>query len=321
MMALTTEDLHATPEERIYAPQRRLAVRRDWGIALAAALFLYVALAAVALIEAHYAPPPVPEVAEIPVEIVVEAPPPPPEPTPSPTPTPPPTQAEKPPPPPPDEPRATDAPRAGTDEKVDSADAPDKAKPPPPTGVETPAETKAETPPAAEASPAPTPEPTAPPPIAEAPNAEATQPPPKPPVPPPSPQPTQPLTPAQKLAKAVGRPIPLFDSLPEVDFGGAALKSPVSGGNARATYLSQIYGLVMPRFRQMRGRLAAFHAHEGRVVFNLDGRGQLVTRFVAEESGSRELDAAAFDAIAAAAPFPPPPSRGPVSIIFSYRSD
>jgi protein TonB len=136
--------------------------------------------------------------------------------------------------------------------------------------------------------------------------------------PPPKPVAAPPASPAQKPAVAKGKPVPMFESLPDVEFGGAALKAPVAGGQARATYLTVVYGMIMPHFTKLAGKLKGYHAKQGTVTFGVDGRGRLTMRIISEESGSRELDAAAFDAIGEAGPFPPPPTLGGY-IAFHYR--
>jgi len=141
--------------------------------------------------------------------------------------------------------------------------------------------------------------------------------------PPPSPVAT--ASPKDEPAKAPPKPSVLavlpkvFDSVPDVDFGGAAIRSPVTGGAAHSTYLSQLYGLIVPRLRVP----AVAHAYgrrlTGVISFTVDGRGRLVARYVAEQSGSMELDEAAMQAVAAASrEFPPPPHRAPVGVSFTY---
>jgi TonB family protein len=277
---------------------------------------------------------PAPPVKEIPVEIVVEKPPPPP---------PPPPQAQnqeyiKP---------AIDAPREGKSDHDDDTvgEKPKPAKPPPPP-PETPPPTPAPTPEAAKPEPPPPSPPTpspeaskaAPAPAPELPQtAEAESPPPQKaePVETPSPapekaEPVQTPAPAPTKAEPVEKPAPAkpsvaeilaknFDSVPDVDFGGAAMRAPVSGGAARANYMSELYGLIVPRLKVP----AVAHAYGrrliGKIGFVVDGRGRLTQRYVEEQSGSLELDEAAMRAVAAAArAFPPPPHKQPLGITFTY---
>jgi periplasmic protein TonB len=107
--------------------------------------------------------------------------------------------------------------------------------------------------------------------------------------------------------------------VPDVDFGGAAVKSPVTGGDAKASYMSMLYGLVTPRMRVP----ALAHAYgrrlTGVVAFAVDGRGRLIQRYVVESSGSMELDEAAMQAVSdASRAFPPPPHKSPIEVRFAY---
>ena len=95
--------------------------------------------------------------------------------------------------------------------------------------------------------------------------------------------------------------------------------SPVTGGNAKSTYLTTIYGLIVPRLHVP----AVAHAYgrklSGAVSFSVDGRGRLRQRFVSAGSGSVELDEAAMQAVAEAShSFPPPPHGAPVGMTFTY---
>ncbi len=239
-----------------------------------------------------------PQATEIPVEIVTEPTPPPP--------APPPQSQEyiKP---------ATDAPREGKsdhdDENVAEKKKPAKAPPPPAPPSPSPEPSKAAAP-----APAPAPE------LPQA--AEAEAPPPLKAEATPSPSPVE--------AKPTGSPAPskpsvaaalpkTFDSVPDVDFGGEAIKSPVTGGNAKSTYLSTLYGLIVPRLRVP----AVAHLYgrrlSGAIGLMVDGHGRLLQRFVVEGSGSLELDEAAMQAVAAASrQFPPPPHGAPIGMKFTY---
>lgn len=273
---------------RIEAPRARTHAR----VRQAAALLLAVALEAgvFALIWTERGSAPPPQEQEIPVEIVVEPPPPPP---PPPAPEMKSQEVEKP---------ATDAPREGKsdhdDEHVAEKEKPAKAEPPPPAPTPSPEETKP-------AQPAAAPE------LPKTEEAEA-------PVATPSPEPT--ATPAPPPKPSVMAALPkTFDTVPDVDFGGAAIKSPVTGGNAKSTYLSTLYGLIVPRLHVP----AVAHAYgrrlTGAIGLQVDGRGRLTARFVVEGSGSMELDEAAMQAVAAASrEFPPPPRHEPMGMKFTY---
>jgi periplasmic protein TonB len=275
----------ADAAERLIAPPPRANTLARLGVATFAALALE--LAAFALIYFERAvPAPAPE--PIPVEIVVEPPPPPPPPPPeaSPQPQPQAQEYEKP---------ATDAPREGKSDHDDDtvAEKPKPAAAPPPPAPSPSPET---------VKPAETPAPE----LAKTDEAEA---------PPPAKE-QPPAPPKPSVLAALPK---TFDDVPDVDFGGEAMKSPVTGGNAKSTYISVLYGLVVPRLRVP----AVAHAYgrrlTGVVAFMVDGRGRLTQRFVAERSGSMELDEAAMQAVAAAAhAFPPPPHGAPIGMKFTY---
>jgi len=281
---------------RLEAPPPRRDRARLFTAIVAAIL---IELGVVALIWVGRGLQPAPPVAEIPVEIIVEKPPPPP--------PPPAPQAKtqeylKP---------ATDAPREGKSDHDDEhvADKPTPAKAPPPP--ETPPQPKP-----AQAAPAPAPE------LPK--TAEAEAPPPQ------KAEPVETPVPAAQKPQPVATPAPakptvadvlpkIFDSVPEVDFGGAAMRSLVSGGTAKANYLSELYGLIVPRLRVPAIAHTYGRALVGKIGFAVDGRGRLTQRYIVEQSGSMELDEAALRAVAAAAHgFPPPPHKQPMGMTFTY---
>jgi protein TonB len=291
----------ADADLRLDAPQARRGEGARHAAAMLIALFLEALVFALIAIERPL--PAAPQVVEIPVEIV-------PEPSPSPTPAPDlqSQEYEKP---------ATDAPREGKSDHDDDnvADKEKPSKPPPPPAPPQPSPS----PTAAAAPPAPAPE------LPKA--AEAEAPPPVEASPPPTPAPTP--SPAQAKPAEAPAPPPkpsvlavlpkTYDSVPDIDFGGAAMRSPVTGGNARATYLSMLYGLITPRMHAPAIAHAFGRRLTGAVAFVIDGRGRLMQRYVVERSGSMELDEAAMKAVAAASKlFPPPPRGVPVGVRYTY---
>ena len=291
-MSLPSDAFVADAALRLDAPEARPRRRGRLALAVLAALAVEAAVFGLIWLERDIPPPA--QVAEIPVEIVVEPPPPPPPPPPAPEAETKPQEVEKP---------ATDAPREGKsdhdDEHVAEKEKPAAAPPPPPEPSPSPEATK----PAAEA-PAPELPKAA---EAEAPTPSKTE----TPEPPAKPKPSV----ADILAKA-------FDDVPAVEFGGAAMQSPVTGGSAKSTYLTMLYGLIVPRLHVP----AVAHAYgrrlQGAITFGVDGRGRLTHRFIAEGSGSMELDEAAMEAVAAASKaFPPPPKGAPIGMKFTYSVD
>jgi len=248
----------------------------------------------------HYerSPAATPGEQEIPVEVVVEPPP----------------KQEEPEPPPPqpekslDEKIATDAPRPANEEKVER-EAPDKETHAPKANPE-----PAAPPPAAAAAKA---EPSAAEVPLDDPNGEPVTPAPSPAPqeqqkpPQPTPQPEAKLNPAPD-------PMSAFAALPDFKFAAPAKKSPIATGNAKSTYLSVVYGMVMSRMRYPEG--AAGHGRTmGVIVFGVDSVGHLVGQRIVTSSGSPELDLAALAAIRAAAPYPPPPTGGGISLNLRYQ--
>ena len=324
--ALSEERVFQSPEHR-----REDARRRRWSVVLVG--LIYAVIAGSLIYQRAEAPPPEPE--EIPVEVVVEQPPPPPAPAPPAVAK----QPDAPKPPDVDLTPATDAPKAGTaatdngDKEKDAKAAPApeaedkshdtlagaqaKAEAPKPETTPEPAPTPEPTPTEqATATPEPTPEPSPAPPLKVTNDGEVPA-----PASPPKPQPENTTMPAPEKPEApAGKAkfAPMFAALPDVEFGGASIKTPVSGGNARGTYLSSLYGLIMQRVHKPADARAMVGRSHGAVVFSVDGQGRLVDRWIAEESGSPDLDRAIFNAIGAASPFPPPPSRGTVQLRFSY---
>jgi protein TonB len=308
----------ANSDERWLQPAARsLRAEPSRYLAPFAVVLIYALLALLVAFEDRFEPAAPPAPVEIPIEIVAE-PPPPPLPPPAPSPTPQPT-AE-----PLDEKPAYDAPRPANDEKVEreAPDAVTKAPPTPPpvkppgqdaeTGKATGPEAEAETP--AKETPA---DPAKDKTIAEpAPTGEVKQQAPQPPQ-------TQVETevPPQPPAASAGARIPKLDTVPDVQFSGAAKAAPVAGGNAKATYLTIVYGMIIPRVRKPAGAHPKWARSEGVVSFSIDGKGYLTQRWTTESSGSPELDAAIFEAIGRASPFPPPPGGRPIYLHITYRPD
>jgi len=264
------------------APRRRGRLAAAMLVALGVELSVFLAV----WLERDYKPPAEP--IETPVEIVVE---PPPTPTPEPTPEAKPQPQE-------DLTPGIDAPREGKgdhdDEQVGEKEKP--AAPPPP--------------------PAPTPSPEATAPAAEAPSPElpkAQEAEAPPPLKTETPEPAAPaqLTVAEVLSKALAE---------QIDFGGVAMKAPISGGQARATYLSILYGLTRAHERIPAAARTYGSPLVGIIAVTIGGNGRLLTRHIAASSGSPELDEAEMQAVAEASRnFPPPPGHRQIDASYTYR--
>jgi TonB family protein len=269
---------------------------------------------------------------EIPVEIVAE---PPPEKKPEPPPGKKPEALQErpsPPAPPPslDETAAFDAPRAQTKEKVDKA-APDKTadaarapdhqdhkeQPSPVEPPPDPAPKDESAPKAADKQAEPVP---------DKPDAEVIR----------QAQidPKAPTQEAQVDAKAPAPPLPTFadqpspwakkqsftapEALADVEAVSSPEPTPVSGGKAKTTYLTIVYGLVMSHMHMPEEVIANAVRVEGVIVFSVDGAGNVTRRKIAHSSGSRELDTAALAAVDQSSPFPAPPGGSPIGMTFTY---
>ncbi len=131
----------------------------------------------------------------------------------------------------------------------------------------------------------------------------------------------------EKLPTFVGEPLPRWsagaqfstaESVPDIELGSAAGASPVSGGKAKSTYLTILYGMIMSHMHLPAAARANSSPVEGAIVFTVDGAGDLVQRKIARASGSLDLDSAALAAVAEAAPFPTPPQGAPLRLRFTY---
>ncbi len=312
----------ASPDERLArSPVSPSLARAGRWLALFSAFGLHAIVVSLVILENFWGAASAPQVQEIPVEIVVETPQPkPPEARPSPEPS---LRTQS-----LDEEPARDAPRAANDEKVERKAPDEKTKAPTrqntakAPGEETAPDQPA--PPARQSEAHAAPQPRQPAPDkavdsadgAVAPNSES-----------PNAEPPRAATPAPpaKVATFVGQPLPTwskggpfstFDPLPDIELGSAAEATTITGGKAKKTYLTVLYGMIMSHVRY-----AGHGDAQGELVFTVDGAGRLVQRQIARPSGSRELDAAALSAIAEAAPFPPPPQGLPVRLRFSYGSN
>jgi len=316
----------ANPAERLVAPTGRLTPRARFLALLAACLLIHAGVLAFLLIEDALTERVAPPEQEIPVEVVVEPPPP------EQKPEPPEEQAEKEEPkkqpekePPPktaklDEKPATDAPRAVSKEKSEQ-DAPDQE-------AKAPREAKpaAEGAPKTETEKTPTPEQPvalksdAPAPADEKPDAETIDA--AAPKPDDKPEPKQPppeaLAKTGEKGKSIAEQVASLAPLPDYKFSGAAKPSPVAGGSAETSYLTILYGIIMPYYRpppQLRSR---GRSNKGIITFYIDPRGNLIHQAMRQSSGLSELDAIALAAIKRAGPFPPPPTTLPVGVRWEY---
>jgi TonB family protein len=308
-MTPSDSDLRANAEERLIEPQAPAPRSLERYLAPIGGLVVYGLLIALLIIDGQWETPPTPVAQEIPVEILTEPPP----------------EAQKPPEPKRDadpapksldEDPAYDAPKVGKSEKnEDSGDKDAEKSPkvdehpnpdPPQEKPATPAQgdPKSTTPAAG--------------PLAEKAD-EAIEPSGTDPAKSETPQGQPDADPStEPSAPKKTSSLPFFASVPDVDFEGMARAAALAKGNAKRTYLTTVYAMVMPHLRFPSGAWAPSGSAEGVIVFTVDGAGALIDSKVAHSSGSRELDKSALDAIAKAAPFPSSPTGQPVGMRFTY---
>jgi TonB family protein len=119
-------------------------------------------------------------------------------------------------------------------------------------------------------------------------------------------------------AKSLDEMMASYNPVPEYKLGGAPLPSPVSGGGSKTTYLSILYGKIMPHMHVPPGQP---HTRiQGAVVIYIDTEGNVLHEAVIKPSGSQALDMAALAAIRDAAPFPRPPKDLP-PVRFTYGTN
>ncbi len=315
-MAAPDLAFRANPAERLLHQRKAPQGQGGWRVALLAAGLLYSALLGLLLLDEILWPAEPAQVQEIPVEIVVAPPPEPPPPPPAEPPSQPQPQPET---KPLDEKPAFDAPRqSNNDSDSETADDSAKASPPEATKPPTPQPEPAKPQEAAKDDPsqsqpaagAPDGSPEA------APDGEMS---------PQKPNPSEQQAEAEvpKEAHAPDNPgFPTFDSVPDLDAGSFAKPAPVAGGKAKATYLSIIYGMIMARVHfPNTPRPAGVSRLEGTIVFSVDAMGGLIDRSIVRSSGSHALDAAAYEAVGKAAPFPKPPTGAPIGLRFTYGAN
>jgi protein TonB len=330
--------LAAVAMERLFEPRRAgdFAPRPRFLAFVLLGLLLHLALLAFLLWEdkrAVEALPPPQE--EIPVEVINEPPPPeeekkeeepPPEP-------PPPEQKQeqqKPPPPPPpveDEKPAFDAPKAESKEKSEQ-DAPEEQKELKTPRNEKPTEKlvpKDETPQGLkdaqeDADGDKTPEPAPEKEVEDKPDAEIIERAEKVPTPTEKPQTKDAKAAKKGDSNTIAEQVAALAPLPDFKFAAPPKTSPVGGGQAKTTYLTILYGLIMPHMKIPQRVRDLQMTSKGVVAFYIDELGNLTHQAVYKTSGVPDLDAAALAAVRRAAPFPPPPRGLPHSMLFSYAT-
>lgn len=127
-------------------------------------------------------------------------------------------------------------------------------------------------------------------------------------------------SPEPKQSKSIADQIAALAPVPDFKIAGSSKPAPVSGGTAKTTYLSILFGLIMRHMHippNLRGKTAP---NQGVVVFFIDPTGNLTHQAVYRSSGFAALDAAALAAVRRAAPFPAPPSGYAHGVQFHYST-
>ena len=111
---------------------------------------------------------------------------------------------------------------------------------------------------------------------------------------------------------------------PTIEIPGGALTwitTFVPPGTAPPAYLSTLYGMIMPKMHAAPEPGVRSRPRQGEVAFSIDPRGRLTEVVIVAPSGASDLDAAAVLAVRRAAPFPPPPRGGFISVRFTYTRE
>lgn len=125
-------------------------------------------------------------------------------------------------------------------------------------------------------------------------------------------------SPEPKALKSIADQIASLEALPDYKLAGASKPAPVSGGTARTSYLSILFGMIVPHFHVPPNRRGKTAPNLGLVAFYIDEMGHLTHQVVYRSSGFSDLDAAALAAVRRAAPFPAPPRGHARTIVFQF---
>ena len=125
-------------------------------------------------------------------------------------------------------------------------------------------------------------------------------------------------TPAPAAKAPVGQALPTVEDLPQYKFAREVEHSPVTGGSAESRYLTTVYGMIKSHLHESPDLHLDLANRHGIVDFYVDEGGKLVGRKLVASSGSPNLDFAVMTAIAAAAPYPAPPNRSPISLNYNF---
>jgi protein TonB len=127
-----------------------------------------------------------------------------------------------------------------------------------------------------------------------------------------------PAAPAPPAKAPVGKRLATIEDFPQYKFARAVEDSPVVGGNAESRYLTVVFRLIKSHLHESPELHLESANKPGVVNFYVDKGGTLVGRKLVSSSGSPNLDSAVMTAIAAAAPYPAPPSWRARSLHYNF---
>jgi protein TonB len=126
--------------------------------------------------------------------------------------------------------------------------------------------------------------------------------------------------PAQGKKTTVAQQLAALSPAPNYSLGAAAKSAPISGGTAKASYESLLFGLITRQFRLPPELRARHLISVGQIGLFVDELGNLTHQAVYRASGEPALDTAWMAAVRHAAPFPAPPRGLPHGFILQYSN-
>jgi periplasmic protein TonB len=125
---------------------------------------------------------------------------------------------------------------------------------------------------------------------------------------------------AQGQKTTVAQQLAALSQAPNYSFGAAAKSAPISGGTAKASYESLLFGLITRQFHLPPEARANRLISVGQIGLFVDELGNLTHQAVYRASGDPVLDTAWLAAVRRAAPFPAPPRGLPHGFILQYSN-
>ncbi len=101
--------------------------------------------------------------------------------------------------------------------------------------------------------------------------------------------------------------------LPEYKLARPTKRAPITGGHEDNRYLSNVFAKIMANYRGI--DVGPADGATCTVAFNVDDDGTILQMQIVQSSGDQELDAAAVDAVSHSSPLPPLPAGAPHGLI------